>query len=73
MPLYIVELRGTITRDIRHLECDADDEDEVRRITAYEMPTHKVWSIKAAKHLEGCPQKVTASEACICDELETDN
>ncbi len=72
MPRYIVELRGTITRDIRHMECDADDEDEVRSIATSEMPTHKVWSIVPAKHVEGCMQKDNPSEACICDELEDD-
>ena len=73
MPRYIVELRGTITRDILHRECDAYDEDDVRAACAEEMPRYRVHSIALAKHLDGCPQKDQQPEDCICDVLETDN
>lgn len=42
---FTVVLYGTITRDIRRMECDAVDEDEVREICAKEMRTYRIHSI----------------------------
>jgi hypothetical protein len=72
MPRYIIRLRGSITREFVHRECDAYDEEHVREICAEEMPNYRVHSIALAKHIDGCPQKDQPSEDCICEVLETD-
>lgn len=43
MPTWDVELRGTITLDIKYLECDAETEAEVRQACAAEMPNLRGW------------------------------
>lgn len=42
LPTFEIEMRGTITRDIQHFECDAKDEAEVRAIFTRLMPTYRV-------------------------------
>ena len=46
MNTYEVELYGTITRDIKHVEVEADDEDSVRAACAREMPAYRVHSLR---------------------------
>lgn len=42
---YEVELRGTITRDIKRVIANATDEDDVRAMCAEEYPTYRVHQI----------------------------
>lgn len=48
MNTYKVELFGTITRDIKWVECGAADEDEARQICAHEMPLYRVNKVELA-------------------------
>jgi hypothetical protein len=43
-----VELRGTITRDIRRHEVDAETEAEARKLSAQFWPGYRVYSIAPA-------------------------
>lgn len=45
MQTWSIELSGTITRDIIWREVDAENEDEVRKICARELPSYRVRSI----------------------------
>lgn len=45
MPTWDVELRGTITRDIKRMECDALTAEDVSRICAEQMPSYRVHAI----------------------------
>ncbi len=48
MPIYDVEIYGTITRDIRWFDVEAADEDEARRIVAQERPSYRINKITLA-------------------------
>ena len=60
MPTYSIELSGTITRDIIWREVDAENEDEVRKICAQEMPYYRVRSILPADPSD-TPSKASTS------------
>lgn len=45
MRTWDVELRGTITRDIKRYECDAETEAQVREICARDAPNYRVHAI----------------------------
>jgi hypothetical protein len=42
---FDVVLYGTITRDIRRMECDAENEADVRAACAKEFPTYRIDSV----------------------------
>ena len=45
MDTFEIALYGTITRDIKYFECEAESEDQVREICARDAPTYRVHSI----------------------------
>lgn len=46
MQTFEVTLYGTITRDIRHFEVDAESENEARAICADALPSYRLQEIK---------------------------
>lgn len=53
MKTFEVVLYGTITRDIRRMECDAENEDDVRKACAEQFRTYRVHSIAARETGDG--------------------
>lgn len=58
MRTWLVELRGTITRDVKHMEADAESEAEVREACATEFPSYRVHSI-TPRLASGCSDGTT--------------
>lgn len=63
MQTWDVELRGTITRDVRYMECDAESECDVRKACAEEYPTYRVHAITPRLSSGGSPTAGAATPA----------
>jgi hypothetical protein len=69
MKTYSVEVGGTITRDIKRYEVDAESEDEVREIVARELPYYAVRNI--IEHLTPDSEAIRSLKSSPSSDTET--
>lgn len=71
MRTWLVELRGTITRDVKYMEADAESEAEVREACAAEFPSYRVHSITLHHSSGDLPASTPATPATGTPDVPT--